>query len=54
MGTIVIIHLFIDCIRGARECQIAYFLLTFGTVVGIDCQFGLGHVVYMPVNQSKP
>ena len=44
----MIIHLFIDCIWGVRECQIAYFSPTFGTVVDNGDQFGLARAIYTP------
>lgn len=28
--------------------QIAYFFTTFGTVMDIDCQFGLARAIYIP------
>lgn len=31
-----------------RECQIAYFLCTFGTVMDVISRIGLARALYMP------
>ena len=52
IGAIVIIPLFIDCRWGVRECQIAYFLPSFGTVVNINASSVWLGLYIRPINQT--